>query len=161
MTGDNAARRAEDIGSQELSYAEVKAIASGTAVVLTLAEADAELQRLVLLKKNHLDEQYVARRSVCDLPATIAGLSDRLSKLTADAATARTHATAPIAIGGRAYPRDDIPEVLGRKLEALPNKVRETARIPLGNTRPGTSSHVVTTFGTNAYENRAAGVENN
>ena len=57
MTGDNAARRAEDIGGQELSYAEVKAIASGNPAVLTLAEADAELQRLNLLKKNHLDEQ--------------------------------------------------------------------------------------------------------
>ena len=83
MTGDNAARRAEDIGSQELSYAEVKAIASGNPAVLTLAEADAELQRLALLKKNHLDEQYVARRSVHDLPPTIASLSDRLSRLTA------------------------------------------------------------------------------
>ena len=82
MTGDNAARRAEDIGGQELSYAEVKAIASGNPAVLTLAEADAELQRLTLLKKNHLDEQYVARRSVRDLPATIASLSERLSKLT-------------------------------------------------------------------------------
>ena len=78
MTGDNAARRAEDIGGQELSYAEVKAIASGNPAVLTLAEADAELQRLALLKKNHLDEQYVARRSVRDLPATIASLSERL-----------------------------------------------------------------------------------
>jgi hypothetical protein len=28
ITGDNAARRAEDIGSQELSYADVKAITS-------------------------------------------------------------------------------------------------------------------------------------
>src|SRR5262249_15679474 len=45
MTGDNACRRAEDIGGQELSYAEVKAIASGNPAVLTLAEADAELQR--------------------------------------------------------------------------------------------------------------------
>ena len=78
ITGDNAARRAEDIGGQELSYAEVKAIASGNPAVLTLAEADAELQRLTLLKKNHLDEQYVARRSVRDLPATIASLSERL-----------------------------------------------------------------------------------
>ncbi|HMP01728.1 MAG TPA: DEAD/DEAH box helicase family protein, partial [Gemmatales bacterium] len=52
ITGDNALRRAEDIGSQELSYAEVKAIASGNPAVLTLAEADAELQRLTLLKKN-------------------------------------------------------------------------------------------------------------
>ena len=49
MTGGNAARRAEDIGGQELSYAEVKAIASGNPAVLTLAEADAELQRLAIL----------------------------------------------------------------------------------------------------------------
>src|SRR5208337_2457444 len=99
MTGDNAARRAEDIGGQELSYAEVKAIASGNPAILTLAEADAELQRLALLKKNHLDEQYVARRSVRDLPGTIASLSERLTKLSADEATAKTHASDPIAIG--------------------------------------------------------------
>jgi hypothetical protein len=52
-----SARRAEDIGGQELSYAEVKAIASGNPAVLTLAEAGTELQRLTLLKKNHLDLQ--------------------------------------------------------------------------------------------------------
>ena len=68
MPGDNAARRAEDIGGQELSYAEVKAIASGNPAVLTLAEADAELQRLALLKENHPDEQFIPRRSVRDLP---------------------------------------------------------------------------------------------
>src|SRR5207237_8988300 len=87
MSGENTARRADDIGGQELSYAEVKAIASGNPAVLTLAEADAELQRLNLLKKNHLDEQYVARRSVRDLPGTIAKLSDRLSWFTADMPT--------------------------------------------------------------------------
>jgi hypothetical protein len=42
ITGDNAVRSAQDIGGQELSYAEVKAIASGNPAVLTLAEADAE-----------------------------------------------------------------------------------------------------------------------
>ena len=68
MTGESAARRAEDIGGQELSYAEVKAIASGNPAVLTLAEADAELQRLAILKKNHADEQYLARRSIRELP---------------------------------------------------------------------------------------------
>src|SRR5207245_1898274 len=101
ITGDNAARRAEDIGSQELSYAEVKAIASGNPAVLTLAEADAELQRLALLNKYHLDEQYVARRSVRDLPGTITDLSERLASLTADLATATAHAADPIPIGGR------------------------------------------------------------
>ena len=122
ITGDNAARRAEDIGGQELSYAEVKAIASGNPAVLTLAEADAELQRLTLLKKNHLDEQYVARRSVRDLPATIASLSERLSKLTADEATANAHADDPITIGGRTCSREDVPDILGGKLDALPTQ---------------------------------------
>src|SRR5437764_7139975 len=103
INDDNAARRAEDVGSQELSYAEVKAIASGNPAVLTLAEADAELQRLSLLKKHHLDEQYVARRSVRDLPGTISSLSERFSNLTTDQATATAHATDPITIGSRTY----------------------------------------------------------
>jgi N12 class adenine-specific DNA methylase len=132
ITGDNAARRAEDIGSQELSYAEVKAIASGNPAVLTLAEADAELQRLTLLKKNHQDEQYVARRSVRDLPGTIASLSERLSKLLADDATAKARAGDPITIGGRKYAREDAPGVLTGQLDAMPLSVRETTRVPVG-----------------------------
>src|ERR1700733_6574942 len=92
MTGENALRRAEDIGGQELSYAEVKAIASGNPAVLTLAEADAELQRLTVLGKNHADEQYLARRNLKELPATIERLSQRLAKLTTDMATAKVHA---------------------------------------------------------------------
>jgi N12 class adenine-specific DNA methylase len=132
ITGDNAARRAEDIGGQELSYAEVKAIASGNPAVLTLAEADAELQRLTLLKKNHLDEQYVARRSVRDLPGAIAGMTDRLSKLEADKQTMTDHTDDPIAIGGRTYSREDIPAILGKKLDALPIHVDETTRIQIG-----------------------------
>jgi N12 class adenine-specific DNA methylase len=132
ITGDNAARKAEDIGGQELSYAEVKAIASGNPAVLTLAEADAELQRLTLLKKNHLDEQYVARRSVRDLPATIAGMSDRLNKLTTDQQSVTDHAGDPITIGGRTPAREDISDVLGGKLDALPRNIRDTSRVPLG-----------------------------
>jgi hypothetical protein len=132
ITGDNAARRAEDIGGQELSYAEVKAIASGNPAVLTLAEADAELQRLTLLKKNHLDEQYVARRNVRDLPTTIAGLTGRLSKLMADEATATAHADDPIKIGRKACLREDVTTVLAAQLDSLPHNVRETTRVPLG-----------------------------
>ncbi len=135
ITGDNAARRAEDIGGQELSYAEVKAIASGNPAVLTLAEADAELQRLNLLNKNHLDEQYVARRSVRDLPSTIDSLHERLSKLTADEATATAHASDPITLGKRPWSREDAPSVLADQLDHLPRNVRDTTRVPLGTYR--------------------------
>ena len=132
ITGDNAARRAEDIGGQELSYAEVKAIASGNPAVLTLAEADAELQRLTLLKKNHLDEQYMARFNVRKLPDTIASLSGRLSNLMADQATTTAHTNDLIKIGSRPCGRDEVSAVLGGQLDSLPLLVRETTRMPLG-----------------------------
>ncbi len=132
VTGESALRRGEDIGGQELSYAEVKAIASGNPAVLTLAEADAELQRLAVLKKNHLDEQYVARRRVRDLPATIAALTERLSHLTADEATVAAHPIDSIIIGNRSCSREDAPGILVRHLDALPQYVRETQRVSLG-----------------------------
>jgi N12 class adenine-specific DNA methylase len=135
MTGDNAARRAEDIGGQELSYAEVKAIASGNPAVLTLAEADADLQRLTLLKRNHLDEQYVARRRVRELPGTIAELSGRLSNLSTDQATAAAHAGDTMTIGDRPCSRDDAAVALGTRLETLPRFVGEARRVPLGTYR--------------------------
>ncbi len=135
MTGDNAARRAEDIGGQELSYAEVKAIASGNPAVLTLAEADAELQRLALLKKNHMDEQYVARRSVRDLPVTIRGLDERLSKLRQDEQTLASHEHDPITIGSRGLDRDDAMAVLGQRLDGMSKYPKETTRVPLGTYR--------------------------
>ena len=133
MTGENTARRAEDIGGQELSYAEVKAIASGNPAVLTLAEADAELQRLNILKKNHEDEQYLAYRALRDLPETITRLTKRAEGMTADMATAEAHAGDPIIIGGRAYARDDALAVLGNRLNALPAEVHETRSIPVGS----------------------------
>ena len=135
MTGDNAARRAEDIGGQELSYAEVKAIASGNPAVLTLAEADAELQRLAILKKNHADEQFLARRALRELPETITRLKGRLENLTADLATATAHERDPLTIGDRSFGSDDAMSALGRRLDALPDTVRETRRFSLGRYR--------------------------
>src|SRR5262245_1205344 len=130
MTGQNASRRAEDVGGQELSYAEVKAIASGNPAVLTLAEADAELQRLAVLKKSYLDEQYLARRSLRELPERIERMKGRLEKLTADQATLKAHEDDPIIIGSRAAA--DPVAALGQKLDALPQFVMQDRRVSLG-----------------------------
>lgn len=132
MTGDNAFRRAEDIGRQELSYAEVKAIASGNPAVLTLAEADTELQRLTILKKNHADEQYLARRRLRELPDIITGMSKRLVALQADADTAAAHADDPMVIGHRTCAREEETDILKELLETLPQHVRELRRFALG-----------------------------
>jgi N12 class adenine-specific DNA methylase/predicted RNA methylase len=132
MTGDNAARRAEDIGGQELSYAEVKAIASGNPAVLTLAEADAELQRLAILKKNHADEQYLARRAKIELPEKITRLERRIEDLSSDLATATAHRHDPLTVGGRELGGDDALAALGRRLGALPERVHSSTVIPVG-----------------------------
>ena len=47
---------------------------------------DAELQRFSILKKNHADEQYLARKNIRDLPERIEQLTQRLEALTADQA---------------------------------------------------------------------------
>ena len=135
MTGESAVRSAQDIGGQELSYAEVKAIASGNPAVLTLAEADAELQRLTVLKKNHADEQYLSRRNVRDLPQTIERLSQRLSGLNADRQTVTAHAGDSITIGNRPCSRDTALSVLGERLDSVPWHPSQTQRMPLGTYR--------------------------
>src|SRR5207248_2599059 len=117
---------------QELSYAEVKAIASGNPAVLTLAEADTELQRLTVLKKHHLDEQYLARRSVRELPRTIAELSERLANLTADMATIASHAADLITIASCSCSAEDAPGLLAGHLESVTRNLRATGRVPLG-----------------------------
>jgi N12 class adenine-specific DNA methylase len=135
MTGEAAVRRAEDIGGQELSYAEVKAIASGNPAVLTLAEADAELQRLAILKRNHGDEQYLAGKAKRELPETIVRLTRRVGDLEADLATTTDHESDSVTIGDRPCGRSDVPDILRRRLDALPDKVRETKRFPIGRYR--------------------------
>jgi hypothetical protein len=132
MTGESAVRRAEDIGGQELSYAEVKAIASGNPAVLTLAEADAELQRLSVLRKNHADEQYITRRSLRELPETIDRLTKRVADLTADIETLAAYEGEFATLDGRACHRTDVPDILTGRLKSLPEKVHETRRVPLG-----------------------------
>lgn len=132
MAGDNALRRAEDIGGQELSYAEVKAIASGNPAVLTLAEADADLQRLMTLRKNHADEQYIARRKLRELPESIASLKKRLAELTADSETVTAHEHDPVTIGDRTVAREDAIAILDAWLDLVPKVIREPRRLTIG-----------------------------
>jgi hypothetical protein len=135
MTGDLSVRQAEDIGAAELSYAEVKAIASGNPAVLSLAEADAELKRLAVLKKHQADEQYLARRALRELPDAIARLERRMAGLAQDMATAQAHADDPLTIGDRICRREQAQEALAERLRTLPASVQALRHIPLGRYR--------------------------
>ncbi len=71
MNGDAAVRRAEDVDAAALTYAEVKAIASGNPLVIEKAGVDAEVARLTRLKKQHLDSQYQVRYRLRSLGESI------------------------------------------------------------------------------------------
>ena len=45
------------------------------------------------------------------------------------------HASDPVAIGGRAYSRRDLPAILGGRLDGLPKHFRETTRVSIGSYR--------------------------
>ena len=135
MTGEAAGRRADDIGGQELSYAEVKAIASGNPAVLTLAEADAELRRLAILRKAHADEQFLTRRRLRELPDEIDRLERQHATLEADRQTAIAHRDDPISLRGRTCTRADAAEVLATKLQSLPDAVPGSRQFRLGTYR--------------------------
>jgi N12 class adenine-specific DNA methylase len=61
MNGDATVRRAEDVDAAALTYAEVKAIASGNPLVIEKAHVDAEVMRLTRLKKQHAESLYQMR----------------------------------------------------------------------------------------------------
>ena len=135
MTGRVGVRKAEDVAGQELSYAEVKAIASGNPAVLTLAEADAEVGRLAVLRKQHADEQFTARKNVRDLPEAIARQERRLADLEADRTTLQGGDGGVVLIGGRAYGTAKAAEALAAALDRVPFDLDRSRRFALGSYR--------------------------
>lgn len=67
MTGDATARKAEDVDAAALTYAEVKAIASGNPLIIEKASIDAEVMRLTRLKRQHTDSLYQIRYRIKSL----------------------------------------------------------------------------------------------
>jgi N12 class adenine-specific DNA methylase len=84
MTGDTHIRRVEDIDSRALTYAEVKAIASGNPLVIEKASIDAEIAKFTRLRSQHADTQYRIRSNVRRLAEEIPVMQERLENLKAD-----------------------------------------------------------------------------
>jgi len=79
MSGDMTIRRLEDLDSAALTYAEVKAIASGNPLVIEKAQVDAELMRLTRLRSAHAEEQYRIRSEPRRSHEDAQGFSKRLA----------------------------------------------------------------------------------
>ena len=86
MSGDTSLRRLEDVDGAALTYAEVKAIASGNPMVIEKANVDAELARLTRLRSQHVEANYRLRSQVRHLTDELPRLERRLEALRQDLA---------------------------------------------------------------------------
>ena len=84
MNGDSDLRRIEDIDGAALTYAEVKAIASGNPLVIEKAGVDAEVARLSRLRTQHRDTQYRLRSEIRHYTDEIPRLEKRLTEVQSD-----------------------------------------------------------------------------
>lgn len=87
MTGDVIMRRAEDVDSTALNYAEVKATASGNPMVIENAQVDAEVILLTRLKRQHLDGLHTIRLRIRHMQDRIAETTRTLENLKHDLST--------------------------------------------------------------------------
>jgi hypothetical protein len=86
MSGDMTIRRIEDLDSTALTYAEVKAIASGNPLVIEKAQVDAELMKLTRLRSAHAEEQYRIRANLRHSHEEVQRCTERLANLQQDLA---------------------------------------------------------------------------
>jgi N12 class adenine-specific DNA methylase len=86
MQGNTGMRSAEDVELAALSYAEVKALASGNPLVLEKAGVDTELAKLSLLKSQWEQQQWRNKSELAALPGRIECIQQRIAGMEGDVA---------------------------------------------------------------------------
>jgi N12 class adenine-specific DNA methylase len=87
MRGETSVRAAEDLESGALTYAEIKAIASGNPAVVEKIKIDTEVRKLDQLRAIHDNQQRHIRWEIRDLPRQITEAKLHLAHIEADIAT--------------------------------------------------------------------------
>ena len=90
MTSKSPVRSAEDVDEQALSYAEIKALASGNPMIKEKMDLDIEVSKLKLLKANHLSQKYALEDAISKgFPKQIAETQARIAGYGADIAAVK------------------------------------------------------------------------
>lgn len=109
MTSKSPVRSCEDIDEAALTYAEVKALATGNPYIKEKMDLDIQVSKLKLLKANHTSQKYRLEDNIVkNYPAQIATMKERLEGYRADIQTYRQNKfpdkdTFAIKIGNRVY----------------------------------------------------------
>ncbi len=88
MTSKSPVRSCEDIDEAALSYAEVKALATGNPYIKEKMDLDIQVSKLKLLKANHTSQRYRLEDNIAQhYPKQIATMKERLAGYRADIQT--------------------------------------------------------------------------
>ena len=92
MTSKAPARAAEDVDETALSYAEIKALATGNPQIIEKCNLDMEVSKLNMLRASHLSQRYALEELVLrKYPAEIKELSERIAGYEQDSARLAEH----------------------------------------------------------------------
>ena len=109
MTSKSPVRSCEDIDEAALTYAEVKALATGNPYIKEKMDLDIQVSKLKLLKANHTSQKYRLEDNIVKhYPVQIASMKERLAGYRADIQTYAQNKfpdkdTFSIKIGNRIY----------------------------------------------------------
>ena len=120
MRGETSVRSAEDLESSALTYAEIKAIASGNPAVVEKIKVDTEIRKLDQLRAVHASQQRRIKWEIRDLPRQIGEAKEYAAKVEADLATRDANESEQFAmrVGNRLFSgkgaREDAANALSR-----------------------------------------------
>jgi N12 class adenine-specific DNA methylase/transcriptional regulator with XRE-family HTH domain len=109
MTGKSLTRICEDIDESVLSFAEVKALATGNPAIIEKQDLDIQVTKLKLLKADHASNQYRLEDNIAKMyPQQIAGLREEIHALQADIKRYQTYKISDseqflMEVAGKAY----------------------------------------------------------
>ena len=109
MTSKSPVRSCEDVDEAALTYAEVKALATGNPYIKEKMDLDIQVSKLKLMKANHTSQKYRLEDNIAKhYPQQIAILKERISGMQADIQTAKAKLPADkeqffMKVGDKAY----------------------------------------------------------
>jgi N12 class adenine-specific DNA methylase len=127
MKGDKGIRSLEDVELATLSYAEVKALASGNPLVIEKAGVDAEVTKLSTLFSVWRNQRYANESEVGRLPMMIEALEKKIALFTLDVARIEPQTMQGISmeLAGRFITG---PDAVGEVLRGLVKTAKEEVR---------------------------------
>ena len=139
MTSKSPVRSAEDIDETALSYAEIKALCSGNPHIKEKMDLDIEVQKLKLLRSNHMSQRYTLEdQLIRKFPNEIASMHQWIDGLEADMALLKdkTQPNAdgfcPMVIDGQTYAEK---KAAGTAILEACNALTSADPVPLGSYR--------------------------